>query len=77
MTLETWTAVNIGARPKILIVDFYWNDSGTIKFYFESSYCEGLVGTYHDYIRVTDNGFEYITKEAVVSQAKLVYTAIY
>ena len=76
-THDTWHKIDIGTRPKAVIVDYYWNDAGTIKYYFESIYCEGHVGAYQSYIRITDDGFEYMTTEAVVVQAKIEYTVIY
>lgn len=73
--LSTWHRVELGFKPKILIVYFYWNDSGTIKLSFYNAYSEVLSNLDGRYVKINDTGFEYKIEEQVILNGKTVYVA--
>ena len=75
--LSTWIHEELGFKPKILIVYFYWYDtsSKTIKYSFNCVYSEALNLLDGRYVRLTDTGFDYKVEEQVIINGKTVYVA--
>lgn len=65
-TINVWYTVELGFKPKMLSLYFYYYNSGTVKFSFSVNHCV-YGGLDSRYVQITETGFKYLTTESSIA----------